>query len=255
MSVITCPSGLSVRIRGMKVREERILTDRKLAKSGSQVDQLLAACCEEALEPGPYVIGEHGKLDWGKVLQGDRFYALLQIRTLTYGPKYAFAVHCKHCRDRIDWEFNLTDLPVRPLSEESRAAFLAGNRFETKLPKSGKRLWFRLLIGDEERKLPTIQRNNPERALSAGLAFRIVEIEGAETRDKRKFLDELEMPDADFLLSEFERVDCGIDTSIDVECQSCFATQEVELPFDIGFFLPGRNQAAKRRARSESSPT
>lgn len=35
--VISCPSGLTGRIRGMKVREERVLADRKLAKSGGQV--------------------------------------------------------------------------------------------------------------------------------------------------------------------------------------------------------------------------
>jgi hypothetical protein len=45
--VITCPSGITGRIRGMKVREERILTDRKLSKSGGQLDELLAACWEE----------------------------------------------------------------------------------------------------------------------------------------------------------------------------------------------------------------
>ena len=50
--VITCPSGLTGRVRGMKVREERILADRKLAKSGGQVDELLGACWEETLDPG-----------------------------------------------------------------------------------------------------------------------------------------------------------------------------------------------------------
>ena len=56
--VITCPSGLTGRIRGMKVREERVLADRKLAKSGGQVDALLGACWEETLEPGPYDFGD-----------------------------------------------------------------------------------------------------------------------------------------------------------------------------------------------------
>lgn len=37
--VITCPSGLQDRVRGMKVREERVLADRKLAKSDGQVDE------------------------------------------------------------------------------------------------------------------------------------------------------------------------------------------------------------------------
>ena len=38
--IITCPSGLSGRLRGMKVREERVLAGRKLAKNGGQVDEL-----------------------------------------------------------------------------------------------------------------------------------------------------------------------------------------------------------------------
>ncbi len=64
-------------------------------------------------------------IDWGQVLQGDRFFALLQIRALTYGPEYAFAVNCGSdgCRARIEWELDLRRLPCRPLSEESLAAF------------------------------------------------------------------------------------------------------------------------------------
>ena len=106
--VITCPSGLQGRVRGMKVREERVLADRKLAKSGGQVDELLAACWEETLDPGPYALAEGAKLDLGKVLQGDRFFALLMVRALTYGPEYAFGVSCRNdnCRARIDWEID-----------------------------------------------------------------------------------------------------------------------------------------------------
>jgi hypothetical protein len=62
--IITCPTGLTGRIRGMKVREERVLADRRLAKSGGQVDELLAACWEETLDAGPYDFGEK-PLDWG----------------------------------------------------------------------------------------------------------------------------------------------------------------------------------------------
>mgnify|MGYP005850380419 CR=1 FL=1 len=51
--IIICPTGLTGRIRGMKVREERILSDRKPAKSGGQVDELLAACWEETVDAGP----------------------------------------------------------------------------------------------------------------------------------------------------------------------------------------------------------
>src|SRR5262245_59513947 len=97
---ITCPSGLTGTLRGMRVREEKVLTDKKLAWSGGQLDELLAACWEDTLDPGPYVFD--GRMEWGKVLQGDRFYALLRLRALTYGPEYAFALVCSdpRCRKR-----------------------------------------------------------------------------------------------------------------------------------------------------------
>ncbi len=91
---IVCPSGLSGKIRGLKVREERILADRELARSGGQVDRLLAACWEETVDSGPYDFSDKS-VEWGRVLQGDRFFALLQIRALTYGPEYAFSVGCQ----------------------------------------------------------------------------------------------------------------------------------------------------------------
>lgn len=50
--VITCPSGLSGRVRGMKVRGERVLADRKLAKNGGQIDELLGSCWEETFDKG-----------------------------------------------------------------------------------------------------------------------------------------------------------------------------------------------------------
>ena len=254
--VITCPSGLQGRVRGMKVREERILADRKLAKNGGQIDELLSACWEETLDAGPYALDDGAKLDLGKVLQGDRFFALLMVRALTYGPEYAFGCSCRNdnCRARIEWEIDLTKLPVRALSEESRAAFVSGNRFETALPDAGKKVAFKLLTGDDERKLPGLQRSAPDRVLSAVLAYRVLEIDGVEPRAKRQFLDELTMRDADFLVDEFDRVDCGVDTTIEIECPECFTTQEVELPFDKGFFLPGRDRTARRKARSTSSP-
>ena len=252
--IITCPSGLTGRIRGMKVREERILTDRKLAKSGGQTEHLLAACWEETLDPGPYDFGGRS-IDWGKVLQGDRFFTLIRTREATYGPEYAFTVNCptEVCRARIDWELNLSDLRVRSLSEESRASFLAGNRFETRLPDAGSKVGFKLFTGADERKLPQLKRLAGDRFMSAVLALRVLDIEGVEPRAQRAFIEELTMRDADFLVDEFDRVDCGVDTTIEIECQECFGTAEVELPFGPTFFMPAKERTARKRAHTASS--
>jgi hypothetical protein len=249
--VITCPSGLTGTIRGMKVREERILADRQLARSGGQVDALLAACWEDTIDPGPYPFVD-GPIDWGKVLQGDRFFALLQIRIATYGATYAFSVPCEReaCRAKIEWELDLAELPVRVLPEASRAALAAGNRFETHLPGGGQKVWFRLLVGEDERKLPQLRRAAPERLFSSLLAFRVLEIEGVEPRAKRPFLEDLPLKDASLLLAELDRVDCGIETAIDIECPECGAPQQVDLPLDRLLTPPIRDRRAARSSTS-----
>jgi hypothetical protein len=241
--VITCPSGLIGRIRGMKTREERILADRKLAKSGGQLDEILATCWEETLEPGPYAFGA-GVADWNKVLQGDRFFTLLSIRVASYGPTYDFDVSCanRECRSTIPWTVNLRDLPVRKLSDESRAAFVTGRNFDAVLPRAGARTTFRLLTGADERRMTAQRRAAGERPISTLLNARIENIEGVDARDKLRAIEELEMEDVGFLLGEFGRVDCGVETEIGVECPECFGATRVELPFEKGFFLPQRKK-------------
>lgn len=246
-TTITCPSGLSGVIRGMRSREERILADRQLMKNGGQMDRLLAACWEETHDAGPYTFAGD-TVDWGLVLQGDRFFALLQLRALTYGPEYAFAVHCQNsaCRARIEWELDLTALPVRPLLDESRAALVDGNRIATTIPGSGERVWFRLLTGADERRLHTLRRTAGDRPLTTLLAYRIVEIEGVEPRAKKEFLDDLPLGDACALLDRFDEADCGVETSIEIECPECFAQQALDLPFGPEFFLPRKTTKARR---------
>jgi hypothetical protein len=237
----------------MKAREERILADRKLAKSGGQLEQILAACWEETRDPGPYSFGLSAP-NWAEVLLGDRFYALLQIRACSYGPSYEFSVSCSNrdCRARIDWELDLRDLPVARLSDESRAVVLAGRTFRTSLPKAGRSLEFRLLRGADERRMSAQRRVAGERPLTTMLAMRVESIEGVEPKDKARFLEDLEMSDVSFLLGEFDRVDCGVETEIEVECPECFSLTSVELPFEKGFFLPQRKRPSQEP--SDSSP-
>ena len=133
------------------------------------------------------------------------------------------------CQARFEWELDLGEHTVRTLSDASRSAFTQGNRFETRLPDAGLRVWFRLLNGADERKLPQLRKTAGDRMLSAMLAWRVLEIEGVPEKDKRRFLEDLSLRDADFLVDEFDRVDCGVDTAIEVECPECLTLQEPSL--------------------------
>jgi phage FluMu protein Com len=235
---IICPSGLAGNIRGLKIKEGSLFTDRKLLRQGLIVEKVLGRCWIETTDPGPYDFGEKG-IDWGKVLQGDRFFALLQMRVATYGPQYAFGLTCQNdvCRERFEWELDLMELPVKKLPTESAENFKNGNRFETVLPGAGRKVWFRLLTGEDERKFPALRSKADGNLMTALFTFRIVEIEGVKPQEKNGFVEDLELSDAMFLRSEFDRADCSVETTIEVECPHCLTVQEIDLPFEKTFFL------------------
>jgi hypothetical protein len=237
---IVCPSGLAGEIRGLKGKEGKLLADRAAARAGSTFEKILSGCWLSTTDSGVYDVPEGTALDWSKVLVADRFYTLLQIRALTFGDEYAFGVQCQSagCRDRFEWTLNLKDLPVRPLTSEAKSAFEMGNRFETKLPHDGRKVWFRLMTGADEVRAASVLKAGRGDMLLTALALRIVEIEGVPDGEKRKFLDDMEMADAAALLDQFDEADGGVETTIEVECPACAGVQEVQLPFERGFFLP-----------------
>ena len=243
---IVCPSGLRGEVRSFKVREYDILADRRVARRADWVDTILANCWQRTLDAGPYAFESNADpIDWSQVLQGDRFYALMQIRIASFGSDYDFDATCQRCQERIPWTVPLTDLPVKPLPEESVERFRQGNRFETILPGCGTRVVFRLVTGADEKRFARQRREHGDALWTLGMLMRLVEVEG--TTKRREFIRELDVDDAEFLRGEFDRVDCGVETDIEIECGSCYAVQTVELPFDERFFLQDR--------RKRSSPT
>jgi hypothetical protein len=244
---IICPSGLAGEIRGLKGKEGKLLSDRSSARAGATFEKILAGCWLSTTDPGLYELSDDGTLNWSKVLVADRFYALLQIRAQTFGDDYAFSVQCAtaSCRERFEWTLNLQDLPVVPLTDAAKAAFRAGNRFETALPRDGRKVWFRLMTGADEVRAASVLKAGREATLLTALGLRIVEIEDVPDQERRKFLDDMEMADAAALLDQFDQADGGVETTIEVECPACLGIQDVQLPFERGFFLPTAKAVGK----------
>lgn len=238
MSVITCPSGLSGRVRGLKGKEAKLLSDRNAAKKGLVFEQILASCWEETLEPGPYEL-KHGKPDWSEVLVGDRFFVLMQIRIATFGDDIEFRVECENdmCGRKYNWELPLSQLPMKQLAPEALAKFQTGNRFETTI-SDGTTVYFGLRTGADEVKAAQMVRTSGMPDMVTALLFRIQEIEGVENGRKRAFADDLSLGDIRKLLADFDANDCGIETTIETECPSCGKHQECQLPFDGQFWMP-----------------
>jgi hypothetical protein len=251
---LTCPSGLRGMVRGLKGRDFRNF-NRQTSRSGEGLTKVLQGCWTQTIDPGPYAAASDGGVNWADVLIGDRLYALIGIRQAMYPEeKYSFRITCREmrCRQSIDWQIDLLkELPVKKLPEASKAALVEGrNEFKVDLAPPGVGVWFKLMTGrDQSAQQRMIQqavkqapRGEKPSDLVLSLASRIIRVEGldgSEDFDARvEWLEDLDGSCHRKLLRGFDAVDCGVETSIEVECQACMAVQGVELPFDETFLMP-----------------
>lgn len=238
--LVSCPSGLCIDLRKLKVQEMNILSDRQAQQKGVVLDQLLNNLWTATTDPGPYSFTDRPV--WDDVLTGDRYYALLQARVATHGPEYDFRIPCTVCKNAINWTVNLDELPKKMLSPIDAQTFRNGNSFE-ELGPDGKQYTFHLMTGRHEKKAQQIQKSRHASRITASLLARIDKIEGVV--DRGKYIDDLDFTLALDLIEMLDVHDCGIETTFEVMCLDCDAVSEVILPLDQGkFWAPSRKATA-----------
>jgi len=245
---VTCPSGMVCTVRGLKTKEADILANASGAKKmPAMINKLLTAAVETVEDHGPY----SAPLDWDRVLVGDRTYLLLQIRKATLGAEYLFKAQCGAggCNNRFEWEVNLDDMPVSSLTDAQRAAYKNANRYETAL-LDGTPVFFNLPVGADEKRALALKSQHRDSLVSLSLRMRIEEIQGVNKNDMRKYIEEMPLGVANDLIGKFDEVDCGVETTIEIECNECYALSDVTLPFDQNFFFPTQSSSRKRKQRS-----
>lgn len=247
MSIIKLPSGAQIEIRGLRGKEGRLLSDKDAIKSGTFLDKILSACTVGVVDPGPYetvsaaplVTGGPSRqvLDWAKVLIGDRFVALIQIRVLSLGETFEFKLQCSSdgCRKRFEQEISLLqDLEVKELADEDRLQFSSGNDF-VHTDANGKLIHYKLPVGKDE-VIAAKAAQSIDGAFMAALLQRISSIEGEDI--PRRYLEECDFSNLLRLLEAFDEHSCGVKTTIEIECPHCGNLEDIELPFGRGFFVP-----------------
>lgn len=259
MRVVT-PSGLIGNVRKLKGAEINFLNDRKRVKAGTAMGDILAACWTSTEEIGPYEA-----IDWKKIVACDRFFALMCIRIASYGSEFVFKTRCGEggrggCGHSFEWEIDLaTDLDFYDLPDESRAKLKAGNnRFETHMDTDDGpvEVIFRLLTGaDEELAARIAAKKSKDKRDHAGvtgaIARRIMKL-GDLTKHSQiaAALEGIDFSEQLELLAKMDVVDGGFDTKIEIECEECENTYEIDLPFAGGEFWTPRKSTKKRVARA-----
>lgn len=239
---IECPSGLVVSQRKILIRDQKVLTDKKLIRSGGVVDALLGACCTQLHSPGIYPFTD--TVRWPEVLQGDRLFALVRLRALTHGEHYEFKTVCPACGGRFDYRLNLSrDLRVKILPDSSRETLRAGGVFSAEV--DGVNLGFKLLTGLEESRLQQLLRGVGDEKMSASLSQRIVSIQGVEPRNKKAWLEDQDLGFLARVMAAFEEADCGVDNEVEIECPLCQAEVDITVPFAGDFLMPKTRKASQ----------
>lgn len=246
---VTCPSGLRGVLRGMKVKDEQVWTDKKLVHSGRAITVLLSNCWEETLDPGPY--STDGKLDFSTMLSADRTFLLIQLRVASYGADYEFSRLCPACDRMYGWSLNLIDeLPVTPVSAQGLAHVRSGEHIPLTL-LDGRQALCRLLTGQDEAFMATLNIKEQPRLLAYQLARRIAEIDGAKNwRSVLPVIEDMEARVADDLWDKTDELEGGIDTMLSTECSHCGRIVETILPFGTEFFSTSRRFGRSKRRKT-----
>ena len=149
-------------------------------------------------------LGEKTDPDLSEVmnlLSGDRLFALVRLRQISLGDEVELELSCPNsaCRMTNFVTVNLEDLKVTPYGEEREFVF--------KLPGSKKTVRFGYLDGHKEKRLAS--------------------------------LAEMSMRDRNALRQEMSRVDAGIDTSVETDCDGCGTKIRTRLEAEPAFLFPG----------------
>ena len=216
---ITLPSGREATIREMTATEEGYLASPKLMKSGEAFEKILRNCVLEK------------DIDLDGMLVGDRYYLMLAIRRLTFGDDYSFKVRCSSCGQTSTLNVNLSELPIKKLEGDPDATHTIT------LPRTGKRITFRLLRGRDEKKIAATMRKNPQELIRLSLYLHTVAIDGDENFSE-KFFETLPGADSLYYRGKIDEVTCGVDTAVEAVCPECDNEFEVQLPISENFFFP-----------------
>ncbi len=222
MHKFTLPSGIDIELREMTGAEEEILTNQRLIKNGEAINRVLLNCISH--------LGDEEKVSMDAVLallSGDRLFALVKLRQISLGDEVELQPTCPNngCRMSNFMTVDLEELEISPYPEEREFAF--------KLPSSGKMVKFGFLDGHKEKRLASLKEPN----ISSAMLIRIIDIDGKPP--SKKILAEMSMRDRNSLRQEMARVDGGIDTMVELECDGCGAPIRTRLEAESAFLFPG----------------
>ena len=226
----------SIEIKQMTAKEEDMLTSRSLLRKGVALDRVLeSVVLDKSIRPN-------------ELLVGDRNAIIVAMRVNGYGSDYATQISCPSCNTSQKYNFNLNELEYFHGDSDltSDVKDLGGGFFSTVLPRLKATVTFRLLNGDDEKrmmkKLETDRKEHrQENLITSHLYNMIVGVNGSnEPVHIQSLIDSIPSSDARHLRLMYKLTAPNLDMNQYFECASCDHQQELEVPLTADFFWPDR---------------
>jgi len=219
-----------VQVKEITGNEEDMLASQQVP-SAQKISQLLAGCVTRIGN-----VTDKGLIA-GMVQDltvGDRVFLIFAIRRVTLGDELPVREKCPECKVTTLFMVDLDkDLEPKPMPDPTKRVF------DVTLP-SGLSARFRVSTGQDEANMAKLVRRQKHKsdALSQAILMRL-EMLGDE-KPTLKMVKSLGMRDRNFLRDQFQAVEGGVDTALELECPACGHEWEKDLDLSAAnFFFPG----------------
>lgn len=247
---VCCPTGLRGLVRPMTVGDISALTESQHSQKGKKskikdpLTKMFRSVWMKTLDAGIYtgeqaVVVDQGITQWERIAVADRQALILDLRTLSYGTEFHFRVPCQSCGQQVDWMIDISDLDRKGLSEDMQAVVErdgVDGYLEVTMP-SGVLVGMKILTGADQMNVERARAKGQGAMAEAAMLSRLPYISGAKTpSERRAFLQNMSLPDLEWLREQWQEHDASLQETIEVQCQNCWVEQEIMIPVDDRFF-------------------
>jgi hypothetical protein len=220
------PDG-KVWIRPITVAEEKLFASNTNATDIA--DRVLARCIESEC------------ISLQEMLQTDKYYLLLTLRSLSYGSDYPHKIKCR-CGKEYVHKMTVPDGLMLKMATETDV-----EPFEVDLPMVKKKVTLRFLRGKDEdlvdqyiAQLEGANANDGDPGYGYRLSLHIVAIDGAEpsSLERLRFVESMHGRDSQTIRRAISVRETGVDLTLKAVCPFCQAEFETLLTLTREFFRP-----------------
>lgn len=224
------PTNGILHIRPMTGAEESILASPNKVKRGKAMDDIFNQCIQERYASE-------------NLLTVDRTYLFLYLRGISFDVYYDVEIKCPECETKFNNSVNLDTLNLEECPED-----FSPDKLTDVLPRTGYNFKYRLPAGADEQKVQDYRQrklknfdvgDNADDTILFRTALLLDNIEGLTDKvELLILLKKLPIEDTNYLRNVITEPPFGVDTKIPMECPSCNAEFNMELPLEANFFFP-----------------